>query len=83
MRDIQAQPLLWAFCLRRIVAAAIGRATPVRQSANDYGTHKFEPPVLIPNPFRTQLVSEGLPIEVEYLQEDIIEEVVDCHSLGR
>lgn len=44
---------------------------------------KFEPPVLIPNPFRTQLVSEGLPIEVEYLQEDIIEEVVDCHSLGR
>ena len=45
---------------------------------------KFEPPVLlIPNPLRTQLVSEGLPIEVEYLQEDIIEEVVDCHSLGR
>jgi hypothetical protein len=39
---------------------------------------KLEPPVLvIPNPLRTGLVPEALPIEIEYFQEDIVVEVVD------
>ena len=45
---------------------------------------KLEPPVLVvPNPLRTELISECVPIEVEYLQEDIIGEVVDCHDSDR
>ena len=43
---------------------------------------KLEPSVLvIPNPLRTGLVPEALPIEVEYLQEDIVVEG-DCRGSG-
>jgi hypothetical protein len=39
---------------------------------------KLEPTVLvIPN---FELISEGLPVEIEYLQEDIVGKVMDCHS---
>ena len=42
---------------------------------------KLEPPVLvIPNPLRTEWVPKGLTIEVEYLQEDIVGEIADCHG---
>ena len=45
---------------------------------------KLEPSVLvIPNPLRTELVSECLPIEIKYLQEDFVGKVVDCHGSGR
>ena len=41
---------------------------------------KLEPTVLvIPN---SELVSEGLPVEIEYLQENFIREVMDCHGSG-
>ena len=44
---------------------------------------ELEPPVLvIPGPLRTEWVAECVPIEVEYLQEDFVGEVVDCHGLG-
>ena len=45
---------------------------------------EFEPTVLvIPNPLRTELIAKCMPIAVEYLQEDFIGEVVDCHGPGR
>ena len=45
---------------------------------------KLEPSVfVIPNPLRTGLVPEALTIEIEYLQEDFVGEVVDCHGSGR
>ena len=44
---------------------------------------KLEPPVLvIPGPLRTELVAECVPIAVEYLQEDFVGDVVDCHGSG-
>jgi hypothetical protein len=34
---------------------------------------KLEPPILvIPNPLRTELIAECVPIEVEYLYEDFV-----------
>ena len=43
---------------------------------------KLEPAILvIPNPLRTELIAERVPIAVEYLQEDFVGEVVDCHGL--
>ena len=45
---------------------------------------ELEPPVLVvPSPLRTELISECVPIEVEYLQEDFIGEVFDCHGSDR
>jgi hypothetical protein len=36
---------------------------------------KLEPSILvIPNPLRTEFVSEALPIEIKYLQEDFVGE---------
>ena len=44
---------------------------------------KLEPPVLvIPYPLGHELIAEGLPVEIEYLQEDIVRDVVDCHRWG-
>ena len=44
---------------------------------------KLEPSILvIPNPLRTERVAECVPIEIEYLQEDFIGDVVDCHGSG-
>jgi hypothetical protein len=45
---------------------------------------KLEPSILvIPNPLRIERVAQCLPIEVEYLQEDFVGDVVDCHGSGR
>ena len=46
---------------------------------------KLEPSVLvIPIPFGIELSPEALPIEVEYLQEDVVVKAAsDCHSSGR
>jgi hypothetical protein len=45
---------------------------------------KLEPSVLfIPNPRRSELIPEALPILIEYLQEDFVGEVVDRHGSGR
>ena len=45
---------------------------------------ELEPSVLIvPNPLGTGMVPKALPIEVEYLQEDVVVEVADCHGSSR
>jgi hypothetical protein len=47
-------------------------------------TGKPKPPVfVIPNPLRSGMVPEALPVEIEYFQEDFVKEIVDCHGLGR
>ena len=44
---------------------------------------KLEPSVLaIPIPLKTGYVPKALPIKIEYLQEDFVDEVVDCHGSG-
>ena len=44
---------------------------------------ELEPSVLvIPNPLGTEIVPKTLPIEVEYLQEDVVVEGADCHGSG-
>jgi hypothetical protein len=45
---------------------------------------ELKPPVLvIPNPLGADRVTECVPIEVEYLQEDDAWEAVDCHNSSK
>ena len=45
---------------------------------------ELKPPVLvIPNSLRTERVAKCMSIEIEYLQEDVVGDVVDCHGSGR